>query len=165
MAESASGEPSQAPPNSGDLAYDAFYGAAVGGAVLAFFFLAVDVIAGRALYTPSMLGQALFEGADPASVEGVRLEMVAYFTVVHLVSFLVLGGVISFLCQALGIAKTTMPLVTAVVFVILTAAFFAGDLLLMQGVAQAIGIPLVLAANLVTALAMAFFLRQAHAED
>lgn len=163
MAESAS--PSQGASNSGDLAYDAFYGAAVGGAVLAFFFLAVDVIAGRVLYTPSMLGQALFEGADPASVEEVRLEMVAYFTVVHLVSFLVLGGVISFLCQALGIAKTTTPLVTGVVFVILTAAFFAGDLLLMQGVAEAIGIPLVLAANFVTALAMALFLRQAHAED
>lgn len=165
MAESAPGDPSHGTSNSGDLAYDAFYGAAIGGAAIAFFFLAVDVIAGRPLYTPSMLGQALFEGADPASVEEIQLEMMAYFTIVHLVSFLILGGVISFLCQALGIAKTNMPVVTGVVFVILTAAFFTGDLLLMQGVAEAIGIPLVLAANLVTALAMAVFLRKAHAED
>lgn len=165
MAESAAGESSQGTSRSGDLAYDAFYGAAIGGAAIAFFFLAVDVIAGRALYTPSMLGQVLFEGADPASVEGVRLEMMAYYTIVHLVSFLALGGVVSFLSQALGIAKTNVPVVTGMVFVLLTAAFFAGDLLLMQGVAQAIGVPLVLAANFVTALAMAIFFRQAHAAD
>ena len=162
MDDSTAGASAEGTSSTGDLAYDAFYGAAIGGAAIAFFFLAVDVVAGRPLHTPSMLGQVLFGGADPASVDTISLEMMAYFTVVHLVSFLVLGGLVSLLCRVLGISKTNMPVVTAVVFVALTATFFAGDLTLMPGVAEAIGIPLVLAANLLTAVAMALFFRKAH---
>ena len=162
MDDSAAGSSAEGTSSTEDLAYDAFYGAAIGGAAIAFFFLAVDVIAGRPLYTPSMLGQVLFGGADPASVDSISLEMMAYFTVVHLVAFLLLGGLISFLVRALGIAETNTPVVTVVVFVVLTAAFFTGDFTLMPGVAQAIGIPLVLAANVVTAVAMALFLKRAH---
>ena len=162
MDESAARSSAGDKSSTADLAYDAFYGAAIGGAAIAFFFLAVDIIAGQPLYTPSMLGQVLFGGADPASVNTVSLEMMAYFTVVHLVSFLLLGLAVSFICRVLGIAKTNVPVVTAVIFVVLTAAFFAGDLTLMAGVAEAIGIPLILAANLVTAVAMALLLKQAH---
>lgn len=79
----------------------------IGGATIALFFLVVDSIQGRPMFTSSLLGQALFEGADPASVTEVRLDMVAYFTIVHLVSFLVLGGMLSYLCQATGSRRRT----------------------------------------------------------
>ncbi|MDX1495402.1 MAG: hypothetical protein R3253_15145 [Longimicrobiales bacterium] len=148
--------------STGDLLYDAFYGGAIGGAATALFFLAVDVFAAEPLYTPSLLGTVLFTGADPASVTEVRLDMVAYFSAVHLVAFLILGGAVSYLCRLTGISETNLPVVTGVVFVVLSAAFFAGDFLVMQGVAAAIGIPFVLGANFVTALAMAVFLRKAH---
>lgn len=158
---------SSAPPadteTTGDILYDAFYGAAIGGATIALFFLVVDSIQGRPMFTPSLLGQALFEGADPASVTEVRLDMVAYFTIVHLVSFLVLGGMLSYLCQATGVAKTNLPVVTGVVFVVLTGAFFLGDFLLIGGAAAVIGFQSVLVANFLTALAMGVFLRKAHA--
>lgn len=163
MDDSASSAAPADAESTGDLLYDAFYGAAIGGAVIALFFLAVDSIQGRPMFTPSLLGQVLFEGADPASVMEVRLDMVAYFTIAHLVSFLVLGGLISYLCRVTGVAKTNLPVVTGVVFVILTAAFLIGDLVLMQGVAAVIGLPYVLAANFLTALAMGAFLRKAHA--
>lgn len=151
--------------STGDLLYDAFYGGAMGGAATALFFLVVDGIAGELLFTPSLLGTVLFTGADPAAVTEIRLDMVAYFTVVHLVSFLLLGGALSLLCRATGIASTNLPVVAGVVFLVLTAAFFAGDLLLMPGVATTIGVPLVLGANFVTAVAMGLFLRKAHAGD
>lgn len=167
MDDPASSAASSAPPadaeSTGDLLYDAFYGAAIGGATIALFFLVADIIQGRPMFTPSLMGEVLFMGADPGAVSEVRFDMVAYFTIVHLVSFLVLGGAISYLCRATGIAKTNMPVVIGVVFVILTAAFFAGDFLLMSGVAAVIGIPSILAANFVTALAMGLFLRRAHA--
>lgn len=166
MDDPASPSTSSAPPadteTTGDILYDAFYGAAIGGATIALFFLVVDSFQGRPMFTPSLLGQALFEGADPASVTEMRLDMVAYFTIVHLVSFLVLGLVISYLCRVTGVAKTNLPVVTGVVFVILTVAFFAGDFLLMPGVAAVVGIPYVLAANFLTAVAMGVFLRRAH---
>lgn len=166
MDDPASSAPSSAPPadteSTGDLLYDAFYGAAIGGVAIALFFLVVDIIQGRPLFTPSLMGEALFTRADPASVSEVSLDMVAYFTVVHLASFLVLGVVISYLCRATGVAKTNLPVVTGVVFVILTAAFLAGDFLLLGGVAAVIGVPYVLAANFLTALAMGIFLRRVH---
>jgi hypothetical protein len=167
MDESASGAPSDAAGASetGDLLYDAFYGGAIGGAVVALFFLAVDVVAGQPMYTPAMLGEVLFTGAEPADVTAVRLDMVAYFSGVHLVMFLVLGLAVSYLFKATGMSRRSLPVAAGTIFVILTGVFIAGDLLIMRGVATAIGIPLVLTANLLTALAMAAFLRRAHAGD
>jgi len=164
MDDSAFEASSASTEGTGDLLYDAFFGAAIGGAVIALFFLVVDSIAGQPMFTPSLLGEVLFTGADPAAVSEVRLDMVAYFTAVHLVVFLVFGGLISLLCQLTGISKSNLPVVTGVVFVMLSAAFFVGDALLMGGVAQAIGIPAILAANLLTAIGMGVFLRQAHGD-
>lgn len=62
-----------------------------------------------------------------------------------------------------GVAKTNLPVVTGVVFVVLTGAFFLGDFLLIGGAAAVIGFPSVLVANFLTALAMGVFLRKAHA--
>ncbi|MDX1647923.1 MAG: hypothetical protein R3304_12325 [Longimicrobiales bacterium] len=162
MDGSAAGASSDSGSNAGDLAYDTFYGAAIGGAAIACFFLAVDVLAGRPLHTPSMLGQVLFAGADPNAVTEVRLEMMAYFTVVHLVTFLALGWVISLVLVFTGISRGNVPVVAGLVFIVVSATFFAGDLLLMEGVAEAIGIPMILAANFVTALAWAAFLKIAY---
>ncbi|MDH3270017.1 MAG: hypothetical protein OEN56_01715 [Gemmatimonadota bacterium] len=152
-------------PATGDLLYEAFYGAALGGAAIAIFFLAADTIAGRPLYTPSLLGEVLFTGADPTAVEVVRLEMVAYFSGVHLVAFLLLGLCTSWLCRVTGISKRDLPVVTGVVFLMLTGAFFGGDLLLFPGVAVTIGIPELLLGNFLAAAVMGVFLRKAHADD
>lgn len=148
-----------------DLLYDAFYGAAVGGSVIALFFLLVDSLGGRPLFTPSLLGQALFTGADPSATHTIRLDMVAYFSAVHFAAFLVLGGIVSYLCRLIGVAKTNVPVVTGLIFVMLSVAFFGTDLLVLGGAAGVLGVPVVLAANLVTAIAMGFFLRRAHAGD
>jgi hypothetical protein len=36
-----------------DFLYETFYGGAIGGSILALFFLAVDTLAGQPLFTPS----------------------------------------------------------------------------------------------------------------
>lgn len=148
----------------GDLLYQAFYGGAVGGAVVALFFLVVDSLAGRPLYTPSLLGEVLFTDADPAMVGTVRLDMVAYYSGVHLASFLLLGAFVSYLRRATGLSKGNLPVMTGLIFVVLTVGFLVGDLLVLQGVADVIGIPMILSANFITALTMALFLRKAPVE-
>ncbi|HET9947919.1 MAG TPA: hypothetical protein VFQ22_03220, partial [Longimicrobiales bacterium] len=42
-----------------DLAFDAFYGGAIGGSTIALFFLVVDGLQGRPLFTPSLIGHVL----------------------------------------------------------------------------------------------------------
>jgi len=110
-----------------DLLYDAFYGAAVGGAIVAIFFLITDLIRGQPLFTPSLMGTVLFTGADPAGVAGVRLDMVAYYSAVHLVMFSALGAFASLLCLVTNISKRNVAVMSTLLFIMLSVGFFGAD--------------------------------------
>jgi len=146
------------PSRANDLAYGAFYGGALGGSIIAIFFLIVDAIRGQALYTPSMLGTALF--LDTV-VPGVRLDMVALFSIVHFAAFVALGGVASWLHLTWEPLRDRAVALAILLFVLLTGALFLGDWLFMDGVAAALGIFEVLLANALTAAAMAAFVTRA----
>src|SRR5438552_10264269 len=76
----------------------------VGAATVALWFLLVDTVQGRPLYTPTVLGSALFSrgaGAPWASALP-NLEMVLMFTWVHGLTLAVIGGIVSHL---LGLAE------------------------------------------------------------
>ena len=65
---------------------------------IALWFLLLDVISGRPLFTPTVLGTALFRGGaglgSPETLP-VSIEMVAMFTWVHLLVFAALGGIVA----------------------------------------------------------------------
>jgi DMSO reductase anchor subunit len=75
----------------------------IGAATIAFWFLILDAIEGRPLYTPTVLGTALFGGASalemparlPVSFETAELALM--FTWVHVLIFAALGGVAAYL--------------------------------------------------------------------
>jgi hypothetical protein len=146
------------PSRANDLAYGAFYGGALGGTVIAIFFLIVDAIQGQALYTPSMLGTTLFLDTI---VPGVRLDMVALFSVVHFATFFALGGVASWLHLTWAPLRGRVLPLGLFVFVLLTAALFVGDWLFLDGLATALGVLEILLANAITAAAMAAFITKA----
>jgi hypothetical protein len=159
-----------APPNpaatpTGDFAYETFYGAAIGGATIALFFLVLDSIAGRPLFTPSLMGTALFTETSPTAVSAVRVDMVALYSVVHFGSFLLFGAAAAKLRTWVAAAALGPFALVGPLFVLLTAAFAAGGLLPLAGVGSAIGWHWVLAANLATAVAMTAFLARVHAGD
>ena len=147
-----------------DLAYETFYGAAIGGSVIALFFLVVDMLNGQALFTPSLIGTALFTGADPATITDIRLDMVAAMSAIHFAAFLGLSGAISALCRKTGLSARNPLLVTVVIFVVLSVVFLLAEMVVMPGVGRAIGFGWVFAANALTAAAMAAFLRREHAQ-
>ena len=142
------------PSRANDLAYGAFYGGALGGTVIALFFLIVDVLRGQALYTPSMLGTALF---TDTIVPGVRLDMVALFSIVHFAAFFLLGGIASWLHLTWEPLRGRVLPLAAVIFALLTVSLFGADWLFLDGVAVGLGIAEVLLANVLTAAAMAAF--------
>ena len=150
------------PSRANDLAYGAFYGGALGGTVIALFFLIVDAIQGQALYTPSMLGTALFLDTI---VPGVRLDMVALFSVVHFATFFAVGAFASWLHLTWEPLRNQVLALGVVVFTILTALLFLADWLFLDGVASALGILEVLLANAITATAMAAFIGRALPGD
>ena len=149
----------------GDLLYDAFYGAAIGGSVIAVFFLILDSVAGHPLFTPSLIGTVLLTGADAGMITDVRLDMVAYFSVAHFVAFLALGAGVSTMCRWTGLDKTNPVYVTGLVFLVLTGTFLVASTFLMPGISAVMGVQWILLANLLTAGSMGVFLHRAHQDD
>jgi hypothetical protein len=149
----------------GDFAYETFFGAAIGGAVIALFFLLIDALAGQVFFTPSLMGTALISEVPVSAETPVRLDMVALYSVVHFGVFFILGALASKLRgPALSLGG---PVVLAgALFLLMTGGFWmAAGTILQRGAASAIGWHWVLAANLLTAIAMTAFVRQVHTAD
>lgn len=154
--------PDGVPRSSGDLLYDAVYSGAIGGSVIALFFLGVDLLEGRPLYTPTVLGSALFRGVTPGKVVHIDLLMVAYYSVLHFVAFGLLGAFAAFLAQEAGALWRHPSLLGIVLFLVLEGSFALSAIVFLPGVGMALGAGWVTAANALTAAAMAAFLFRAH---
>lgn len=152
-----------APPNNGDLAYETFYSAAIGGLAVAMLFLLVDLFHGRPLYTPSLIGSVLFFGAEADAVQTVDYTAMALFTVVHLVGFGLLGFVSTHLVRFVE-RRTGGGFVppALLLFVLLEGGFLAFQNIVLPGVADVVGHGLILIGNVLAAVAMTAFLRHAH---
>jgi hypothetical protein len=135
----------------------------LGGLTVALWFLVVDVAQGRPLYTPTVLGTALFgRGAWPGTLESMppSFEMVAMFTGVHLLAFAVIGVAVSRLI-AMAEQHPGLGFGFVLLFVILTACFTAAAMIVAAPVLRALTLPSILVANLLAAAVMAgyFWLR------
>ena len=68
---------------------EGFIAGCIGAAVVAIWFLIVDTINGQPLFTPAMLGSAVFWGAhDPASVV-IEPARIFGYTMIHVSAFVV----------------------------------------------------------------------------
>jgi hypothetical protein len=150
------------PSLTADIVYDAFFGGGIGGSAIALFFLVMDVLEGRPLYTPAMLGSVLFTGVAAASVETVRLDMVSYFSMLHFVTFAALAGALSYVSRVSRAVEGHTLVIAALVFSVLTAAILIADWLFMPGVVRTLGYGQVFFANVLTGLAMAAFMKWSH---
>src|SRR5256885_8979490 len=79
------------------LAQEGLIAGLVGAATIAVWFLLLDSLSGRPLYTPTVLGTALFRrGATTPLSEGLPdLEMGLMFTWVHGLVFVAIGGIVA----------------------------------------------------------------------
>src|SRR2546422_10464693 len=82
-------------PESRTLYQEGLVAGLVGAATIAIWFLILDSLSGRPLYTPTVLGTALFRrgGTTPLSEGLPNLEMVLMFTWVHGLVFVAIGGI------------------------------------------------------------------------
>jgi hypothetical protein len=145
-----------------DLIYDAFYSGAIGGSMVALFFLVVDLLNGQPLFTPSLMGSVLFEGASAASVAEVRLDMVAWYSVVHFAAFGALGLGIALLVREVELHARHPALLFLLTFLIFQVGFLAAAWWLLPGVVTRLGAAVIAVANLLAAGAMALFLLASH---
>jgi len=134
----------------------------IGAATVAVWFLIIDVIQGRPLYTPTVLGAALFHrGAVPWLDTAPDLEMVLMFTWIHGLAFIVVGGVIARLL-AIAERQPNAGFGILMLFVLLEFGFIAAAMLFAQPVLQALAWPAILVANLLAAAAMGSYFWRRH---
>jgi len=133
----------------------------LGAAVIAVFFLAVDIVQGRPLWTPYALGSAVFLGESVAADAAPQPDMVLAYTMLHAAVFLIAGLATSF--ALLGNRARLGPLSGVVAAVLLFAGFEAFFLVFFSTFADSVASSLfaqlgtgrIAVANLLAAGAMA----------
>lgn len=134
----------------------------IGAGIVAAWFLLLDSIQHQPLWTPSLLGTVLFRGGDAAvHMRGIDPGMVAAYTIVHHVAFVVVGIVASFMVTEI---ERIPPLGIALLF--LFVFFETGFHIFMLSVGEPLlgGIAFwgVAVANLLAATGMAAYLWYRH---
>lgn len=145
-----------------DFVYDAFYSGAIGGSVVALFFLLVDSVRVAPLYTPSLMGAVLFGGVDAATARGVDLGMVALYSIFHFASFIALGALATLAVHQAELRSKHPAIVLGVLFVLFEGAFVLTATRLMPGAIAQIGTLPVAIANLLAAGGMGLFFLTSH---
>lgn len=135
----------------------------IGAAAVAIWFLIVDTVGGRPLYTPALLGAVLAGTPDAAfaAESGSRLSYAALYTVVHLLAFAALGVLATFLVHR---AERTPALVALLLmlFAAVEVSFIAFVALLEVQAIGEIAWYQVAIGNVVAALVMGWYLIRNH---
>jgi hypothetical protein len=157
---SASTHTAAAPPvrsRAATIAEDGLFTGALGGLTVAVFFLIVDVLEGRPLFTPSLLGSVLFLRESVEAVTSVNIPMVFAYSGVHFAIFVAAGMAAAFMVSEFE-ANPPVGIVLLLLFICFEAGFFGITVGIAPGVIGVLSAWLVGIANLLAAGAMAAYL-------
>ena len=136
----------------------------IGASTIALWFLAFDAVRGHPLYTPTLLGTALFRG--PAAVGSrealpISLPMVFSFTLVHGLAFIAIGLAAQ---RLLRLAEKNPDYGFGVILlsVIFLSGFLFVSLIFAAEILHALSWPAVLAGNLLALGTMSLYFRRHH---
>jgi hypothetical protein len=138
---------------------------ALGALAIMAWFLILDTIAGRPLYTPTVLGSVLL-GSDVSSLESLPVSMpvVLFYTAFHGLAFCAVGYVAAWL---FAVAERHPPWIFGLLlfFILFFCAFLAVPIVTKPAVFRVVTIPAILAGNFLAAVAMGGYLWRRHPLD
>ena len=125
----------------------------IGATVLAAWFLVIDLVQGRPLYTPSFVASALI-GREAVAIE---LGTIVAYTVLHYLVFLAVGLAVAW---AVGKLDTTPNFLLGVVlgFLLFDIVFYGSVAVTGVNVVASLGWPVVLVGNLLAGIALMAYL-------
>jgi len=135
-----------------------------GAGTLALWFLVVDALMRTPMWSPSLMGDIVLKGAQPAAGASVDLGLVAGFSLVHFALFTAFGIAVTW---ALRLIRTRPFSLLGVAFiaVALHGSFVVADLVLFPGLGDALGWIFVGAGNVAAAVSMALCLAALPSAD
>jgi hypothetical protein len=138
----------------------------LGAVTIAVWFLVLDLLKGRPLFTPTVLGTALFKGMGELPTRAsftVSVDIVVGFTFVHWLVFAAVGCIAS---RLLGLAERNANIGFGILllFVVFEFGFIGGTTVFARPVLQALAWPpaTVLIGNLLAAIAMGLYFWRRH---
>jgi hypothetical protein len=145
-----------------DILLDGLFTGMIGALAVALWFFVLDVIAGRPLYTPALLGTVLLHGGE-AAAQGAIIEPleIAAYTAFHFLIFLAVGIGLSYM-MTLFERFPIVGFVLLVLFLCLQVGFFALDVVLGASLMGRLRPWTVVMANLLAAATMSFYLWKRH---
>jgi hypothetical protein len=151
-------------PETARLYLDGIIAGSIGAATIAVWFLLLDLVKGQPLYTPAVLGTALFQGTVVlASQQGAppSLQMVLMYTWVHWLAFCVIGGIASRLLRAAE-QNPNLGFGILLLFVVYEFGFVVVAMIFAEPVLHALTWPAILIGNLLAACGMASYFWSRH---
>ena len=136
----------------------------IGATVIAVWFFILDLVQGRPLYTPTVLGTALFgaeKGLTGPDLSHASWEPMLMFTWVHGLAFVLIGGIASMLLR-LAERNPNLGFGILMFFVILESGFVMAAFILAEPILGLLAWPAVLVGNLLAASAMAGYFWYKH---
>jgi hypothetical protein len=137
----------------------------LGAATIVVWFLVLDLLAGRPLFTPTVLGSVL-AGHDVTALDTlpVSVPVVLFYTVIHALAFCAVGYVAAWL---FAVAERHPRWIFGLLlfFILFFCGFLAVPIVTEPSVFQVVTIPKILAGNLLAAVAMGRYLWRRHPLD
>jgi hypothetical protein len=136
----------------------------VGALAVALWFLVLDTLSGRPLWTPTVLGTVLFRGGaglNTPETLAVSTEMVLMFTWVHGLVFVALGGLVAHLLAHVE-RHPSSGFGILLLFVIFQFGFIVAATMFAAPVLRLLSPWSILVANLLAAAAMTAYFRRCH---
>jgi hypothetical protein len=108
------------------------------------------------------MGSVLFQGVAAEDVARVELDAVAYFTLAHMIAFVVLGAAVTWLVHEAELHSRHPAVVLVVLFAVIEVTFLVAASIALPGVIARVGIVPVGIANLLAAGTIAVFFVWSH---
>jgi len=140
---------------------EGFIAGCIGAATVAIWFLAVDSINGHPLFTPAMLGSAVFWGATGSEHVIIEPARIFGYTMIHVSAFVVVGVIAAALAAEVEYAPSTLFLVI-VGFCFFEVGFYILVALLAKPLLGYLPWWYVAIGNGLAALGMGYFLWREH---
>ena len=139
------------------LAEDGVLAGIIGGLIVAVWFLVLDFARGQPFLTPSLLGSVLFLGQSVDEAHTVNVIMVFAYTGLHGVLFLLAGLAIAWMVAQFE-RNPQFGLVFLLIFVMFESVLFGFEVTIVPNLVGALGALSVGVANLLSAVAMFWYL-------
>lgn len=141
---------------------DGLFAGIIGAGIVAVWFFLIDLLHGRPLYTPLLLGNLLLHGPQAMSATMPLVpQPVAVYTGVHVVAFLLVGIAASYMWSLFDL-HAGMGIALLFAFVLFEAGFFILDLAVGHKLLGYLGLAAVGVGNVLAAAGMAFYLHRQH---